>query len=104
MALNLEIPPSSTNKAYGGNGTHFYKIHCLWGWWNLPVSYYKLFRKLLSFFQILYLQQNSFLVRMLPYSIQEPTIKDCNIHTNGARFRDLQQTRHLVEIVPTLIK
>ena len=38
MALNLEIPPSSTNKAYGGNGTHFYKINCLWGWWNLPVS------------------------------------------------------------------
>ena len=38
MALPIEIPPSSTNKAYGGNGTHFYKIHCLWGWWNLPVS------------------------------------------------------------------
>ena len=38
MALNLEIPPSSTNDTFGGNGTHFYKIHCLWGWWNLPVS------------------------------------------------------------------
>ena len=38
MALNLELPPSSTNKAFARNGTHFYKIYCLWGWWNLPVS------------------------------------------------------------------
>ena len=38
MALNLELPPSSTKEAFARNGTHFYKIYCLWGWWNLPVS------------------------------------------------------------------
>ena len=38
MALNLELPPSSAKETFARNGTHFYKIHCLWGWWNLPVS------------------------------------------------------------------
>ena len=50
MALNLEIPPSSTNKAFAENGTHIYKIHCLWEWWNLPVSnvYVKIMQSLLE--------------------------------------------------------
>ena len=38
MALNLELLQSLTNKAFARNVTHYCKIHCLWGWWNLPVS------------------------------------------------------------------